>query len=123
VGEHEIALRAWDAFNNSASASTRVRVAEEEGALRPVLFFPNPSADGHGHFTYFLASAAQQVTIRVFTVSGRRVDEIAGNVQKGDHQIAWTPSGLAGGTYLFQVTAELAKGKQTRVGVLLVIPR
>ena len=50
-------------------------------------------------------------------------DEIAGNVQKGDHQIAWTPSGLAGGTYLFQVTAELAKGKQTRVGVLLVIPR
>ncbi len=123
VGEHEIALRAWDAFNNSASASTRVRVAEEKGALRSVLFFPNPSADGHGHFTYFLASAAQQVTIRVFTVSGRRVDEIAGNVQKGDHQIAWTPSGLAGGTYLFQVTAELAKGKQTRVGVLLVIPR
>lgn len=110
-GEHAIRLKAWDTFNNSTTVEADFLAEERtDSALDEVLFHPNPTADGGGWFTYTLAAAAESVEIRVFALSGRQVDRLAGGVDPGFNQVRWSPPGLAGGTYLFQVSARLGDG-------------
>jgi hypothetical protein len=112
-GEHTIRLKAWDAFNNSAVAQATFVVAEStDDALGPVLFYPNPTASGGGHFTYTLTAAAADVSIRVFALSGLQVARIDGAANLGYNQVPWSPSDLAGGTYLFRLVARLDNGSQ-----------
>ncbi|MBI2503414.1 MAG: T9SS type A sorting domain-containing protein [Candidatus Latescibacteria bacterium] len=68
-----------------------------------MLFHPNPMQDS-GHFTYFLAEAASQVRIRVYSLAGRLIDEVAGTARLGYNQVEWTlPQALANGSYLYQI--------------------
>lgn len=122
-GEHAIRLKAWDTFNNSASAEVLVRIAEEpDSALADLLFFPNPM-QMEGHFTYNLKVAASKVRIRVFSVSGRLVDEMEGGTEVGFNKVAWTPSAdLANGAYLYSVRVEVPEGQEAeRMGALQVL--
>lgn len=113
-GTHTIRLKAWDTFNNSAHAEVQVQVEEgEEFALAEVLFYPNPMRDS-GHFTYFLASPASQVRIRVYSLAGRLIDELEGGTRLGHNQVAWTPPvELANGSYLYRI--EVLHQEESRV--------
>ena len=101
----------WDSFNNSGTAEVLVKVSEgRTEALSAVLFVPNPMAE-EGHFTYILQSRASDVDIKVFTLSGRLVDEVQGTTELGFNQIAWRPAPkLAGGTLLYRIEARTAEG-------------
>lgn len=110
-GEHAIRLKAWDTFNNSSTAEATFVVAERsDSALEEILFHPNPTPDGGGHFTYTLAAPAESVEIRVFALSGRQVDRLEGGTAPGFNQVPWEPAGLAGGTYLYRISARLGEG-------------
>ena len=110
-GEHTIRLKAWDTFNNSSTVEADLVVAEGTGtALDEVLFHPNPTSDGSGHFVYYLAAPAEIVDIRVYALSGREVDRLEGGVKEGFNQVPWSPPTLAGGTYLFRISARLGEG-------------
>lgn len=110
-GDHTVRLKAWDAFNNSSIAEADLVVTEgADTALDEVLFHPNPTSDGSGHFTYVLAAPAESVDIRVYALSGREVDRLEGGVEEGFNQVPWSPPELAGGTYLFRVSARLGEG-------------
>ena len=110
-GEHTIRLKAWDTFNNSSTTEADLVVAEgTDTALDEVLFHPNPTRDGSGQFTYTLAAPAESVDIRVYALSGREVDRVEGGVSEGFNQVPWSPPELAGGTYLFRVSARLGEG-------------
>ena len=113
-GEHEIRLKAWDSFNNSARAELLAEVSEEgDFAVANLLFYPNPLQEGEGHFTYELLVPARSVHIRIFSLSGRLVDEVEGDAQQGYNQVAWQPgSDLANGTYLYRVEVESESGRE-----------
>lgn len=111
-GQHSIRLKAWDSFNNSSVAEATFVVAESaDVALADVLFHPNPTTDGTGHFVYTLAAPPEDVTIQVFALSGRRVAELAGAAELGYNQVRWIPSTqLANGTYFYRLKARLQDG-------------
>ena len=113
-GRHEIRLKVWDSFNNSARTELRVEVSEEgDVAIANLLFYPNPLRNGGGHFTYELLVPTRSVRIQVFSLSGRLVDEVEGDAQQGYNQVAWQPgSDLANGTYLYRVEVESESGKE-----------
>ena len=110
-GHHAIRLKAWDTFNNSSTTEATFVVAERaDSALDEILFHPNPTPDGGGWFTYNLSASAESVEIRVFALSGRQVDRLEGGTDPGFNQVRWSPPGLAGGTYLFRISARLGEG-------------
>jgi hypothetical protein len=104
-GPHTIALKAWDTFNNSARAQVEVQVGEAGDVfLSDVLFHPNPLQGNRGHFTYNLLAPTSTVQIQVFSLAGKRVDELEGTTQLGYNQVEWSPSPtLANGTYLYRI--------------------
>jgi len=112
-GEHTIRLKAWDTFNNSSVEESSFVVAEAaDAALAGVLFHPNPTTDGTGHFIYTLTAASSRVRIQVFALSGRRVDDVDGDTRLGYNQVAWSPaSQLANGTYFYRLEALLDSGE------------
>jgi hypothetical protein len=110
-GSHDISLKVWDNFNNSSRAQTTVQVAETDGSpLSSVIFHPNPMHD-HGYFTYILTTPARTVRIKVFTLSGRLVDDIEGDGHPGYNQVAWEPpAALANGAYLYRLEVVAQQG-------------
>jgi len=123
-GVHEIRLKAWDSFNNSARAQVLVQASDrDEFALANVLFHPNPLRAGGGHFTYDLSVRARSVRIQVFSLGGKRVDEVEGETRLGFNQVAWNPAaGLANGAYLYRVQVESEDGREiARTAVIQVM--
>ena len=112
TGKHEIRLKAWDNFNNSSRKSVSVSVGDDEGdaGLANVLFYPNPMRDS-GYFTYTLEDDMRAVQIEVFSLAGRRIDQLDGQTRTGYNQVPWTPSAdLANGAYIYRIEAERESG-------------
>jgi hypothetical protein len=110
-GEHVVRLKAWDSFNNSSRLEAVINInAAANSLLADMLFHPNPLQD-QGHFTYTLRQQATSVSIQVFSLTGRLVDELVGNSQEGYNQVAWIPpAGLANGTYLYRIGVQGLEG-------------
>ncbi len=124
-GDHTLSLRAWDSFNNSTRVGVTIRVpASTQQGLSDLLFYPNPSPDGKGHFTYVLSSPATSSRLRIYALSGRLIDTVGGGTGPGYHQMNWTPpTRLAGGTYLYRLEVDLVDGsRSTAQGHLQVVP-
>ncbi|MBT7861501.1 MAG: type IX secretion system sortase PorU [Gemmatimonadetes bacterium] len=124
-GDHTIGLKAWDSYNNSTRVEATVRVAEAaDAALSDLLFYPNPTPDGSGHFTYILSALAESAQLRVFALSGRLIDQVEAGAGFGYNQVAWEPpTNLAGGTYLFRLEISLTDGPRIEAdGRLQVVP-
>ena len=121
-GEHSIRLKAGDTYNNSGTLEVMVKVTETRaGALANVLFVPNPMAE-EGHFTYILKSRATSVDIKIFTLTGRLVDEVSGTTDVGFNQVVWRPrQKLAAGTFLYQIRTELEDGNSLAKSAALQI--
>ncbi len=124
-GPHDIRLKAWDTFNNSSEAHIVARVSDRAGVvLSRLLFHPNPLRGDTGFFTFNLDTRGQQARIRVFTLSGRLVDELVSPVQTGYNQVAWTPeTSLANGVYPYQIEIEQEGGKRVQRNAVLQLMR
>ena len=111
-GEHEVRLKVWDNFNNSSRTEVTVKVRQgADAGIENVLFFPNPMRDSGGHFTYELKEEVGAVQIKVFSLAGRLVDELQGEIREGYNQVVWNPTAdLANGTYLYRITAQRKNG-------------
>jgi hypothetical protein len=122
-GEHEIRLKVWDNFNNSAKTTVAVTVRQGGDGIDNVLFFPNPMRASGGHFTYDLKDEVSQVKIKVFSLAGRLIDELEGHIREGQNQVEWIPAAdLANGTYLYKITVERKNGSAGgRAAVLQVV--
>ena len=122
-GAHTIALKAWDNFNNSSRTQVTVRVASEsELNLTDVLCFPNPMRT-ETTFTYQLSREAE-VTIKIYTLSGRLVETISGEGQRGYNQVLWCPEeALANGLVIFKIAARDSEGGQAEKVERLAVVR
>ena len=120
-GEHTVTLKAWDTFNNSATETVTMVVASEERfSIRNPLCYPNPTSS-ETVFTYELTQPAQQVKVKVFSISGRLIDEFEGEITRGYNraprgQLSWVPPvPLANGVYLYKIIAKSSDGKKAEV--------
>lgn len=129
-GNHSITVKAWDNFNNSATATAQFTiVAEGQLQLQHVLNFPNPFS-GSTTFT-FVVNHPSDVNIKIFTVNGRLIESLDHlTAEAGMNQFDWNGRDrqgdeLANGVYLYKVIATArTEGKTLRdeyIGKLVIM--
>ncbi|MGB2869567.1 MAG: type IX secretion system sortase PorU, partial [Bacteroidota bacterium] len=111
-GHHELAVKAWDIFNNSAEARVTfdVRVTENLDLLN-VFNFPNPFS-AHTTFTFERSSTDRiDVEIKIYTVAGRLIKVLQQEgLDQRFVQIDWEgrdqdDNQVANGVYFYKVIA------------------
>ena len=119
-GEHTLRLRAWDSFNNTTQETILFRIEESRAAVESLLFYPNP-VRGQGHFTFETDADVDRVSVAVFSIAGKLVEEFVADGERGFNQIAWNPPRhLANGSYLCRVST-LANNGQTAAETVVVL--
>ncbi|MFQ6605480.1 MAG: type IX secretion system sortase PorU [Fidelibacterota bacterium] len=117
----ELTVKAWDSANNPSEAIIRL-VMTEDAVLRlhQVYNYPNPFSDDT-QFTFEITAAAD-VSITIFTLSGRRIMHIDEEYfEAGYHFINWDGQdefgdNIANGTYLYQIKAKGAQKAVSEIG-------
>jgi hypothetical protein len=100
---------------------------EAENRILQLLNYPNPFAR-ETEFTFVLtgASVPEELKIRIYTVSGRKIQEIwvpPGDIQIGFNRVSWDGRDrdgdeLANGTYFYQVESKSGGKVRTEIGKL-----
>ena len=110
-GEHRIRLQAQDANGNTSDMSQTATVAGEF-EIKNIANFPNPFVPGSGtHFAYYLTKAADEVSLRIYTITGRlihAVDTLDASVSYNEFHFDGYDADsepLANGVYLYKFTA------------------
>ena len=82
-GSHILTLKAWDVYNNSSESEIEFTVFDENQDLviENVLNYPNPFIDYTEFWFNHNSSTPLNVTIQVFTVSGKLVKTILGTTE------------------------------------------
>ncbi len=133
-GNHSVTVRAFDVFNNEGQANATFDVQTDTAlTLMNVYNYPNPFRNSTA-FTFQRTDAGGSgepvnVTIKVFTLSGRLIRTIrAYGITDTFVKIEWNGldsegDRLANGVYLYTVTATTLDGKYTSqaLGKLAVI--
>ena len=130
-GNHTVAIKAWDVFNNSAEYLLECRVVKKtELALKHVLNHPNPfTTQTRFWFEHNRPGEDLQVTLQVMTVTGRIVRQIRQTVRTTGNrsdEIGWDgrdDSGdrLGRGVYLYRLRVGTADGQSAEKFEKLVI--
>jgi len=121
-GRHSISIKAWDVLNNSSDKYTEFVVADSEDlALSHVLNYPNPfTTKTNFWFEHNRAGDQLNVTVRVFTVSGKLVKSLqtvipAANTRVTD--LEWNGlddfgNKIGKGVYVYQLTVIDSNGNK-----------
>lgn len=82
-GIHTLNLKAWDVYNNSSESEIEFMVHDENQDLviENVLNYPNPFVNYTEFWFNHNSSAPLNVTIQIFTISGRLVRTITGSTE------------------------------------------
>jgi len=111
-GRHELRISAWDNLNNVSEQTVSFTTSTaSELTLAQVVNYPNPFAtDTRFTFQYQSASGTGigDVTIKIYTVTGRLIQEIEAMATPGFNQIYWDGRDrngdvLANGVYLYKI--------------------
>lgn len=84
-GLHTLTLKAWDVYNNSSTAEIEflVKDKDEELAITNVLNYPNPFIDYTEFWFNHNSSDVLDVSVQIFTVSGKLVRTLNGQTSGG----------------------------------------
>lgn len=112
-GVHRLRFTAWDNLNNRSEKEISFRTAvANKLVLDEVMNFPNPFADDT-NFTFQFQSPnnSGEVRIRIYTVTGRLIQELEGLAQPGFNRIYWDGRDrdgdlLANGVYLYKIIVD-----------------
>lgn len=120
-GKNSIRVRAWDSFNNSATAEANFEVASTDRlTVSDVFNYPNPFGGEGTSFTFRQnQSTPLNVVVKVFTVAGRLLRRL--DLQApGDSfvRVPWDGRDrdgdvIANGVYLYKLTVGTADGRFT----------
>ena len=130
-GVHTLELKAWDVYNNSSTKSIEFEVKPEvELAITNVLNYPNPfTSYTEFWFEHNQALATLDVSVQVFTVSGRIVKTIHETMLTDGYRsvpIPWDGlddygDRLARGVYVYKLSVTDNTGNNIEVFEKLVI--
>jgi len=84
-GIHTLTLKAWDVYNNSSTAQIEfnVRDKDDELVITNVLNYPNPFIDYTEFWFNHNSSDVLDVSVQIFTVSGKLVRTLNGQTSVG----------------------------------------
>ncbi|HLV46884.1 MAG TPA: type IX secretion system sortase PorU, partial [Flavobacterium sp.] len=115
-GLHTLTFKAWDVYNNPASAEIQFLVAKEEGiSLKNVLNYPNPFVDyTEFWFEHNRPTELLMVQVQIFTVTGKIVKTINQTVVSDGNlsrEITWDGRDDFGdkigkGVYIYRLTVK-----------------
>ncbi|MBK7260262.1 MAG: hypothetical protein IPI01_21155 [Ignavibacteriae bacterium] len=130
-GLHELIARLYRYNGTGGTDSIEQRLTVNvvsETRLLQVYNFPNPFSTST-EFTFVLTGARppEELEIRIYTISGRRIHELRipqGQLQIGFNRIAWDGRDadgdeLANGVYLYQITAKGSGGEARAIEKLV----
>ena len=127
AGEYSIRLQAQDANGNPAATGRTATVAGEF-EIKNIANFPNPFTPGRGtHFAYYLTESADEVTLKIYTVTGRLItamDTLDAEVSYNEcHYDGLDADGepLANGVYLYKFTARQGETRRNKVGKIVIV--
>ncbi len=132
-GKHQLTLKVWDVYNNSAEASIDFVVASSgEFILQHLMNFPNPFSD-HTTFSfeYNQPNISMDVEISIFNLGGRKVKTIHQEVSLAGYRcesIRWDGrsddgSILSTGMYVYYLKAKLPDGSSAEQSSKLIYLR
>ena len=117
-GQHTLAVRAWDAYNNSSTSQVAFSVASSTSlALENVYNLPDPVRSTTTFTFQHNQLIPINVEIKIYTVAGRLIQILSSNSYPERFvQIPWDcrdrdGSKIANGTYLYKVVAKTVDGK------------
>ena len=125
-GEYQFHITAADTSENTAELAMTF-VLDEEVTLSEVFNVPNPTVDGKTFFTYHLAQAPDDVTIKIYSVNGRLLRTLVdASASRGTNETRWdgrdeTGVRCANGVYLYRVIAQTENGKVEQIGKLAIL--
>ncbi|HLN56418.1 MAG TPA: type IX secretion system sortase PorU [Bacteroidales bacterium] len=131
TGKHSFTLKAWDNFNNSSEKTINFSVeSDEKFILRNLFNFPNPFTD-ETTITGELNRSGVQVTLKleIFSLSGALIRSVSTVFTPGGftlEPIKWDGKDergyhVAGGMYIYVVTASTPNGETARSGGRMII--
>jgi hypothetical protein len=130
-GSHTLTFKAWDVYNNSSETELEFVVAEDaEMAIDHVLNYPNPfTSSTNFMFEHNQGCEQLEVSIQIFTVSGKLVKTISERVDARGFRVSgvmWDGKDeygdeLARGTYLYKIKATTDTGETAEQIERLVI--
>jgi hypothetical protein len=131
LGEHTIAVRAWDVNNNSSEQELTFKVmSEDKFQLSHVLNYPNPfTTHTDFYFEHNQPGGTFDIQVQIYTISGKLVKTIYDSqYMEGNrcNAIPWNGlydfgDKLAKGTYLYRVRVKNGDGKTAEAIEKLVI--
>ena len=136
-GLHTLTLRAWDVYNNSGVAEIQFVVfdKDQELVINNVLNYPNPFINYTEFWFNHNSSAPLDVSIQIFTVSGKLVRTLNGQTTGGvvaasslSKDIVWDGRDNFGdkigkGVYIYKLTVEssLLNKKVEKIEKLVIL--
>lgn len=111
-GRHTFNIKVWDNANNSQVVIFEAEVvAADKLMISELLNYPNPMSE-ETLFSFSLTGSARQVSLKIFTLSGRKIREISRDYVRADYHEFYRWNGtddlgdrVANGVYLYKVTA------------------
>lgn len=131
-GNHTINIKAWDTYNNYGEETVTFEVKDigsgGSSSIGNLMNYPNPIKDSGTHFSFTIPNDAfiGDVKITVYTINGRKVQEIKADGEQGSYfqSIYWNGKDadgdeIANGVYLYVAKVELNGKKITKKGKLM----
>ncbi len=130
-GTHTLKIACWDNLNNYSEREVTFRTSAANNLmLTEVVNYPNPFSD-RTQFTFQLMSPGgmADVTIGVYTVTGRKIYEIRDIAQQGFNKLPrdgwdgrdWDGDLIANGVYLYKVTVDDGSKTLEKIEKLAVV--
>jgi Peptidase family C25 len=122
-GSHYFKILAWDNANNSSAVEFTADVLGEGTlAIADLLNYPNPMQSATS-FSFVLTQEAQSLTLELFTLSGRKIQQFRMNgpltARRYDNAFSWdgrdqyARDRVATGVYIYKATAVGASGGES----------
>jgi hypothetical protein len=117
-GKNTLRLRAWDSYNNPATAQTQFTVtSSDQLTITDVMNYPNPFAGSTSFTLRQNQTAPVSIVIKIYTVAGRLIQSIDATTNGESFvRIFWDGRDrdgdiLANGVYLYKVIARTLDGR------------
>lgn len=126
--EDTLELQVSDNIGNRSVATTTLKIeSAEKLTITKVLNFPNPVRGEHTWFNFFLSKQAQ-VTIKIYTVTGRLIQTItpSSNMPDGPNKIYWDTrdkltNRIGNGIYIYKITAKGINEDASETSKLMIL--
>jgi hypothetical protein len=130
-GTHQAEIFCWDNLNNFSEKEVVFRTSTaNELQISEVVNYPNPFSD-QTHFTFQLVSPSgnAEVTISVYTVTGRKIFEFRDSAFQGFNKLPrqgwdgrdWDGDLIANGVYLYKIVADDGTHQVEKIEKLAVV--